>query len=87
MNTVSMILAVGPLIFGSFLLISAFAEFAYKLLLRKKIKRKQQKLRTQIKEMRQKINDSTVLTNEDIAQEFYTLQKIYYDMQEILINL
>ena len=70
MNTVSMILAVGPLIFGSFLLISAFVEFAYKLLLRKKIKRKQQKLRTQIKEMRKKINDSTVLTNEDIVQKF-----------------
>lgn len=87
MNTVSMTLAVCLLIFGSILLISAFTEFAYKLLLQKKIRKKQQKLQLQIKEIRQKINDSTVLTNGDIMQEFYTLQKIYDDMCEALINL
>lgn len=87
MNTVSMTLAVCFLIFGSILLISAFTEFAYKLLLQKKIRKKQQKLQLQIKEIRQKINDSTVLTNGDIAQEFYMLQKIYDDMREALINL
>ena len=87
MNTVSMTLAVCLLIFGSIFLISAFTEFAYKLLLQKKIRKKQQKLQLQIKEIRQKINDSTVLTNGDIAQEFYTLQKIYDDMREALINL
>ena len=68
-------------------LISAFTEFAYKLLLQKKIRKKQQKLQLQIKEIRQKINESTVLTNGDIMQEFYTLQKIYDDMREALINL
>lgn len=36
MNTVSMTLAVCLLIFGSIFLISAFTEFAYKLLLQKK---------------------------------------------------
>lgn len=87
MNTVSMTLAVCLLIFGSIFLISAFTEFAYKLLLQKKIRKKQQKLQLQIKEIRQKINDSTVLTNGDIAQEFYMLQKIYDDMREALINL
>lgn len=87
MNTVSMTLAVCLLIFGSIFLISAFTEFAYKLLLQKKIRKKQQKLQLQIKEIRQKINESTVLTNGDIMQEFYTLQKIYDDMREALINL
>lgn len=87
MNTVSMTLAVYLLIFGSIFLISAFTEFAYKLLLQKKIRKKQQKLQLQIKEIRQKINESTVLTNGDIMQEFYTLQKIYDDMREALINL
>ena len=87
MNTVSMTLAVCLLIFGGIFLISAFTEFAYKLLLQKKIRKKQQKLQLQIKEIRQKINESTVLTNGDIMQEFYTLQKIYDDMREALINL